>query len=134
MRDGKTTRIRNPAGHTALAEFLARYRASLVMLSGAASGAEFVLSQECVSVGRGPGVDLAVDNSTMSRKHVLLEFARGGYRIRDVGSTNGVRVNGTDVQVANLKRGDRIEMGDQVFQYLLEKRESARKQYVLPDS
>jgi pSer/pThr/pTyr-binding forkhead associated (FHA) protein len=121
---------RGPKG----ASFLARFRATIVVVSGAAEGCEYPLQSDRVTMGRGPGVDLAFDDSCMSRQHVALELASKGYRLRDLGSTNGVLLNGSRVQVGDLKHGDRFEIGEHVFQYVLDEREQAPRVYSLPDT
>ncbi len=133
MRDGQT-RIASSRGKRDAGAFLDAHRASIVSLSGADAGSEHVLEQACVSLGRGPGVDLAFDDTALSREHAVLEASERGFRIRDLGSTNGTRVNGSPVQSAELKHRDRFEIGEHVFQYVIEERESAPPTYVLPES
>jgi pSer/pThr/pTyr-binding forkhead associated (FHA) protein len=104
-------------------------RASLVIVEGGAEGSEFGLDGESCVVGRGPGVDLALDDSAMSRQHAAFERTGEGWRVRDMGSTNGVKVNGAAVKVADLKHGDRVGLGEHVLQYLVETRERAPRAY-----
>ena len=48
----------------------------------------------------------------MSRKHAEVRPSGGSWIVRDLGSTNGVKVNGRRIQGAqSLKRGDVIELG-----------------------
>lgn len=104
-------------------------RASLVIVQGHNEGSEFGLDGARAVVGRGPGVDLALEDQAMSRQHAAFERTAEGHRVRDLGSTNGVRVNGAAVQVADLKHGDRIELGEHVLQYLVEERERAPRAF-----
>jgi len=117
MADRATRKLSKPERDAKL-----RQRASLVILEGGAEGTEFELERERCVIGRGPGVDLALDDSAMSRQHAAFERTATGWRVRDLGSTNGVRVNGAPVQGADLKHGDRIELGEHVLQYLVEAR------------
>jgi sulfur carrier protein ThiS len=133
MRDGKTRATKRSAGDEGLGSFLERWRAILVIITGDAQGAEHVLDQSRVSLGRGPGVDLSFNDSTMSSQHAALEFRDGGYVVRDLGSTNGTFVNGGRVQAGELKNGDRLEIGENVLQFVLEERERRPKTYVLPE-
>lgn len=123
MQDGLTRKVRrespprvDPQG------FLARTRAVIVTLSGTTAGNEYELESKRTSVGRGPGVDLAFDDNTMSREHASFEVRDGAMHLRDLGSTNGVVVNGGRVLDSELKHGDRIELGDHQFQLVLEER------------
>jgi pSer/pThr/pTyr-binding forkhead associated (FHA) protein len=104
-------------------------RASLVIVEGGVEGSEYELAKERCVVGRGPGVDLALDDAAMSRQHASVERTAGGHRVRDLGSTNGVRVNGARVEVADLKHGDRVELGEHVLQYLVETRERSPRTF-----
>jgi predicted component of type VI protein secretion system len=106
----------------------AQHRAAIVLVSGAQAGCdyatgEYVLEWDGVTLGRGPGVDIAIDDACMSRKHAILEISRQGFRIRDLGSTNSIVVNGSQVQVWDLKHGDRFELGEHTFEYVQENRE-----------
>jgi len=98
-------------------------RATLVILAGGAEGSELDLGGERCVVGRGPGVDVTLDDATLSRQHAAFERTAEGHRVRDLDSTNGVRVNGAPVEVADLKHGDRVELGQHLLQYLVEVRE-----------
>ncbi len=116
-------------------QFLAQHRAAISIISGPAVGSEYargeyVLEWDSVSLGRGPGVDFAIDDSSMSRKHAMLELGGDGFQIRDLGSTNGIVVNGSLVQTTELKHGDRFELGEHTFEYsveALEVKEERRK-------
>jgi len=104
-------------------EFLSQWSASIVILSGPATGTEHTVDQQRVSLGRGPGVDLAFDDKTMSRQHAVLEFSDGAYRLRDLGSCSGTRLNGGTPAVAELKHGDAFELGNHSFQFQLQERD-----------
>jgi pSer/pThr/pTyr-binding forkhead associated (FHA) protein len=68
-------------------------------------------------------VDLEFRDGAMSREHAALERLDEGYRVRDLASTNGVFVNGRETLVRELEHGDRVQIGDYVFQYLVEEKE-----------
>lgn len=63
-------------------------------------------------VGRSSECDVVLDDSGVSRRHAQLRPEGGGWAIEDLGSTNGVRVNGRTIRGPHaLTPGDRIEMG-----------------------
>jgi pSer/pThr/pTyr-binding forkhead associated (FHA) protein len=131
MRDGATRELsRSGEGSNA---FVENFRVTLVIVSGGAEGTEFELVGNTVLVGRGPGVDFAIDDASMSQEHAAFELARDGYRIRDLNSTNGTRVNGETSGVADLKHGDRIELGEHVFQYVVEPLERGPRVFSVPE-
>jgi len=103
--------------------FLTRYRVSLMVVEGRATGSEYTLEGASCTIGRGPGVDIALADESMSRQHAALEVARDGFKVRDLGSTNGLIVNGSPVTAADLKHGDRIRLGEHTLQYIVEERE-----------
>jgi pSer/pThr/pTyr-binding forkhead associated (FHA) protein len=69
----------------------------------------------------------------MSQQHAAIEFEDGGFRVLDLGSTNGVYVNGEQTAERELAHGDRVGLGIHVFRVLLEKRDTMPRVYVLPD-
>ena len=129
MQDGHTRKVQPPTPVPSGEAFFAAHRAVLVTLSGTTAGNEYEIDRDRVSIGRGPGVDLAFDDSTMSREHAAFEVTDGAMRIRDLASTNGVQVNGAKVLQAELKHGDRISLGDHEFQFVLEERKRDPKAY-----
>jgi len=63
--------------------------------------------------GRDAGCDIPVPDVKVSRLHCVLEPLGGGrWRVRDLGSGNGTRVNGESVETRELERDDVIEVGD----------------------
>jgi pSer/pThr/pTyr-binding forkhead associated (FHA) protein len=134
MADTHTRRLEMPTAEGGYARFLARHRATLVVLTGDNAGSEFALDQPKITIGRGPEADLSFADTAMSREHAVLEFSDGGYRIRDLGSTNGTHVNDEIAKVWNLENGDRVTIGEHGFQFILEQREAEPRTYVLPDA
>jgi pSer/pThr/pTyr-binding forkhead associated (FHA) protein len=96
-----------------LADFLARYRAALVILSGDARGMEYRLDQPRTALGRGPGGDLALDDAALRCRHALVLFRESGFELRDFdGEAGGVQ----------LKDGDCFRLGGHEFAFVLEER------------
>jgi len=133
MRDGLTRKLATPLRRDGFEAFLGEFRATIVVVEGRASGMEYEVEETRTTLGRGPGVDLAFEDASMSKTHAELEWSVGRFRLRDLGSTNGVRVNGAAVQVCDLKHGDRFQLGEHVFRIVLEQREREPRTYVLPD-
>ena len=81
-------------------------------LIGAAGAREFALTEGGVFVvGRAAGCDLVLVDPTVSRRHAELECGRDEVAVRDLGSANGVFVNGKRVDAAVLHAGDAISFG-----------------------
>ena len=135
MRDGQTRKLETiPAEGDLFAEYAKSWKVCVVTLSGHAAGSEYLLQERQVGVGRGPENPISIDDQAMSKAHAVFEFSDNGYRIRDLGSMNGTLLNGSEIRVAELKHGDRIQMGEHTFQLVLEKREARPRTYVLPDA
>ncbi len=124
MRDGNTRKLAQSPVKQRL--FLSRHRACLVVVDGPAAGTEYRLQSQSVVLGRGPGVDIAFADEAMSKRHAALELGEDGYRLRDMGSTNGVSLNGSPVSAADLKHGDRLQLGEHTLQYVVESRKHTR--------
>jgi pSer/pThr/pTyr-binding forkhead associated (FHA) protein len=134
MRDGLTRKKNSsPSRSDREAERRGTYRGALVVLAGKAPGDEIELLGARTVFGRGPGVDVEMPDVTMSRQHFLVEAEGRRFRIRDLGSTNGVLVNGKAVEAAGLTHGDRVKAGNHEFQFLLEKIQREPRTYVVPD-
>ena len=120
MKDGHTVRIKKPDDHSATDDFFARNCVSLIIEKGPAAGEEFVIEREQAIVGRSPKADFCISDDAMSKEHVAFELQTDGFRVRDLASTNGMRVNGAEVLVADLKHGDSIEIGNAMLRFVLE--------------
>jgi len=130
----ETRKIERPDETQSAEEFFRRFSVTLVTTEGSALGSEFLLDREAVVLGRGPGVDLNFDDTSMSRAHASFELTQDGFRVRDMASTNGVFLNGTRVQSAELKHGDRLELGEHRFQYLVEEQAHTPATYILNEA
>ncbi len=66
--------------------------------------------------GRSSDMDIHLDDTFVSSKHVLFEATGSGLLAEDLLSTNGTQVNGADIsQPTLLSPGDRVEVGDTIF-------------------
>ena len=76
-----------------------------------AEGRRNVLSGDRVMVGRSRECDVVVSDQNVSRRHIELRRGERGWAAVDLGSTNGMKVNGRRVSHAELEPGDRITIG-----------------------
>jgi len=60
---------------------------------------------------------VVVHDSGASRHHAQIRTADGVSTVTDLGSTNGTKVNGRQVQAAALSDGDRITVGTTQIEY-----------------
>lgn len=89
----------------------------LIGLSGLYLGHIFLLSGDA-TIGREVGNTIVLDrDTTVSRRHAVIETAGGGYVLRDLGSSNGTFVNGARVTERPLQPGDEITLGATRFRF-----------------
>jgi ABC transport system ATP-binding/permease protein len=91
--------------------------AKLVVVSSNYAGKEFVLSEPEMVIGRTDG-HIRIDHRSISRNHAKIVRDGNRYKIVDLRSSNGVRVNGEEYRSVHLKRGDVIELGHVRFRYV----------------
>jgi len=62
-------------------------------------------------VGRDPSCDISEADPLLSRRHVEFVSGAGEVVVRDLGSRNGILVNGTKIGEAQLRNGDVVQIG-----------------------
>jgi pSer/pThr/pTyr-binding forkhead associated (FHA) protein len=72
---------------------------------------EIPLDDRAIVVGRSPEADLRLRDPAVSARHARIERRADGYRIEDLGSSNGMLVNGARVARRELRFGDAIRLG-----------------------
>ena len=91
---------------------------ALLGLQGLAAGSTFALTDGDVTVGRDGDNEIVLAENTVSRRHArLLRDSQGQFVLTDLGSANGVYINGTRIQRAVLSTGDEIKIGDNYFRF-----------------
>ncbi|HYV49735.1 MAG TPA: FHA domain-containing protein, partial [Myxococcaceae bacterium] len=84
---------------------------ALVGTSGLWKNKRWLIAGKIV-VGRLPGVDVQLDDDSVSRRHAELELTPRGVRLKDLNSANGTAVNGMPVEgTITLQHGDVIQFG-----------------------
>lgn len=78
-------------------------------------GPPIPLAQDLTLVGRAEDTDVRIDHKSISKLHCALLLADGLLVVRDLGSTNGVKVNGQRVAYGTLVPGDELTIGN--FRY-----------------
>ena len=83
----------------------------VVVLSGGAKGTSRPLGEK-LRVGKAQDNDLVLGDDTVSRHHCELSRASDGVHVRDLGSTNGTRVQGARVTEAVIQPGTVLKVGE----------------------
>jgi pSer/pThr/pTyr-binding forkhead associated (FHA) protein len=74
-------------------------------------GVGYDLVEQVITIGRAPDNTIHIDDTSVSGRHAELRRADKTYQLRDLGSTNGTRVNGTGTSEITLHPGDRVRFG-----------------------
>jgi hypothetical protein len=109
-----------PAGHT-MVQPVAAPRPAVVVpatdtgdvtwaLTAPGTGAQVLGAR--TTLGRGRTNDIVLSDSSVSREHAEVIATADGMVVRDLGSTNGVMVNGTKVSSQLLDPGDTVRLGN----------------------
>ncbi len=84
----------------------------LFFIDGKKAGESFVLTPPGISLGRELDNDLVLDSEGCSRYHAKIEWTDEGWTIKDLGSTNGSKVNGIKIGApCVLRENDKIRIG-----------------------
>jgi len=75
------------------------------------AGRTHEITKPSVVLGRSREADVRVADVNVSRRHAELRQEGAGYWIVDLGSTNGLEVNGKRTDRSRVRDGDRITMG-----------------------
>ena len=88
--------------------------AFLKIVSGTRAGEQINLDQPVLRIGRREENNLVLSDPSVSGAHCEIEKSATGYTLRDLGSTNGTRINGNIVSAftpEELKHNDMITLG-----------------------
>jgi pSer/pThr/pTyr-binding forkhead associated (FHA) protein len=89
--------------------------AMFISLSGPGKGARFLLSSDCITIGREASSEIFLDDVTVSRKHCQVLRVRVGsvtsFEIEDLKSLNGTYVNAISKVRTSLNHGDEVQVG-----------------------
>jgi predicted component of type VI protein secretion system len=91
-------------------------RAQLIPLDG---GRPIEISKDLVIVGRREECDLRLEHKSVSKMHCVIVKTDGLLLLRDLGSTNGTRVNGQRVRRAALLPNDELTIASCKFRIAL---------------
>jgi predicted component of type VI protein secretion system len=83
----------------------------LQIQSGVLEGKVIELMEERITFGRAPDNTIRLEDGTVSHHHAVLLLEGSEYKLRDLNSTNGTRVNGLRIVEAKLHSGDQVRLG-----------------------
>jgi DNA-binding NtrC family response regulator len=84
----------------------------LAVSRGPDTGLVLEAAGQLVRVGTAPDSDLVLTDDTVSRRHCEIELGEAGFRVRDVGSTNGIRALGGRIHDASFDAALELSLGE----------------------
>src|SRR5215472_7488714 len=79
-------------------------------------GPSILLDKPILLLGRHPECDIQIESRKVSRRHCCIAQVHDYLVVRDLGSTNGIRINGVRVVEGQIKSGDELTIGSLRFQ------------------
>ncbi|MBI2391593.1 MAG: sigma 54-dependent Fis family transcriptional regulator [Deltaproteobacteria bacterium] len=89
--------------------------AMVTVISGASKGTSLAIPSDVgasLRVGKAKDNDLVLGDDTVSRYHLAIGRTDRGLEVRDLGSTNGVRIGGARVESALVEPGTIVRVGE----------------------
>src|ERR1700740_1242778 len=78
--------------------------------------ATILLDKPILLIGRHPECDIQIESRKISRRHCCIAQVSDYLVVRDLGSTNGIRINNVRVLEGRLKSGDELTIGGHRYQ------------------
>lgn len=85
------------------------------ILQTLSDGPDLQLDKPVLLLGRHEECDVQLNSTKISRRHCIIATVNDRLVIRDLGSTNGVRINGKRQDEGDLHHGDELTIGN--FRY-----------------
>lgn len=95
-------------------------KAYVMLIEGSEEKKRFDITESPVFIGRDRGMDIRLDDSSISREHAVLFFYENRFYIRDLKSTNGTLVNGKRIEQCALNYKDVIQLGRCALRFFIE--------------
>jgi len=91
---------------------------SQARLSDLSAGQSYAFTTSPLVLGRDSSCDIPIKDANISRRHAeFTQDALGTWKISDLGSTNGIKLNGSTITSALLRDGDQITFGITVLEF-----------------
>jgi diguanylate cyclase (GGDEF)-like protein len=94
------------------------HHAYIVIIYGDELGKRVPVGTAPIEAGRSSTCDIALDHESVSRRHARISWTGTGYRLEDLGSTNGTYVNDTLIRQHELTDGDIIRVGRTILKFM----------------
>jgi hypothetical protein len=92
----------------------------LLVVAGPDKGRVYPLTKDLTLIGRGVDADCVINDASASRKHFNIVRTLHGWKLVDLGSGNGTKVDGNRVSEITLLAGMKIEAGGTTLEWMME--------------
>jgi predicted component of type VI protein secretion system len=83
----------------------------LIVTTEAQGKIGYEFTEDLITIGRAPDNMIVIEDPSVSSRHAQLERSGEIYRLKDLESTNGTRINGLPITETALRFDDRIRFG-----------------------
>jgi pSer/pThr/pTyr-binding forkhead associated (FHA) protein len=83
----------------------------LILTTEAQGKVAYEFAEGSITIGRAPDNMIVIDDPSVSNRHATMELTGETYRLKDLESTNGTKVNGVPITETVLRFDDRIRFG-----------------------
>ncbi len=87
----------------------------LACIKGPLEGKAFVIVARSMVIGRDEGLGLTIPDGSVSRRHAEIVLGPEKTEVKDLGSRNGIYVNGARVEAASIRPGDTLRVHTSLF-------------------
>ena len=91
------------------------------------------LTEHSITIGRFSDNTVVLSDELASRHHCIIEPWQGGFRLRDLGSRNGTKLNENRIKTEALDNGDVVTIGTTELRFIDPDQEFSRKRQETPD-
>jgi predicted component of type VI protein secretion system len=88
-------------------------------------GPSILLDKPILLFGRHPECDIQIESRKISRRHCCIAQVGDYLVVRDLGSTNGIRINGVRVLEGRIRAGDELTIGGHRYKVCWDERQAA---------
>jgi pSer/pThr/pTyr-binding forkhead associated (FHA) protein len=85
---------------------------NLTILNGDEQGKTYEWTSDGIRIGRNSANDFVIANASVSGEHCIIERSEGGWRVKDLDSTNGSSINNQRITMSTIYRNDVLKLGD----------------------
>jgi len=95
-------------------------RAVVRVLEGNEKGMDFEIKESPTFIGRDRLAGVPLSDPKISRQHATIFYEKNQFNLKDLGSTNGTILNGTQIIETPLNDGDMLQIGDTICQFIVQ--------------